>query len=439
MNCFSGLRVRTFAISGRRHCLLGCALVVFAACGVEPSESADGPISRDYDVHFAVRPQPSTASVEVTMRLRQPRNLVREVTFPSVPASMSDFRGDGSVKRQDGSLRWVPPADGGTLAWSVHVEHEREPRGLDARLGPDWGIFRAEDIIPRARTRALKGSNSNTTLAFNLPTAWSVITEYSATSEPISVRRPDRHFDQPTGWILLGELGVRRESIAGVRVAIAAPQGEAVRRMDMLALLNWTLPELVPLLPEPPERLTIVSAGHPMWRGGLSAPASLYIHAERPLISENATSALLHEVMHTTLSLRSAPGMDWIVEGLAEYYGLELLHRGGAITSRRYKTALSDLSEWANDADPLCDTRSTGATTARAVTIFDALDQELRDATDGASSLDDLLHKLLSRNESVDIALLAELAEELAGQASDVLHIDNLPGCHRMAPDTNGA
>ena len=47
----------------------------------------------------------------------------------------------------------------------------------------------------------------------------------------------------------MGRLGVRRETLAGVRVAIAGPEGHDVRRMDMLALLSWTLPELVAILP----------------------------------------------------------------------------------------------------------------------------------------------------------------------------------------------
>ena len=436
MNCFSGLRAQPGAMDGRRYWLVACVLFAFTACGVKSSESADGPASREYQVDLVVTPDPATATVEVALRLRQPRDLVREVTFPFVPDHVSDFGGDGEIRRDGSALRWLPPPEGGALTWLARVESRREPDGLDAWLGPDWGVFRAEDIIPRARTRTLKRSVSNTTLAFELPAGWSAITEYPATEDPIRVRRPDRRFDQPAGWIVIGDLGVRREKIAGIRVAVAAPQGENVRRMDMLALLNWTLPELVPLLPDPPQRLTIVSAGDPMWRGGLSAPASLYIHSERPLISENATSALLHEVMHTTLSLRAAPGMDWIVEGLAEFYSLELLRRGRAITARRHEAARADLAEWARESKTLCGASSTGATTARAVTIFQALDKELQNASGSEASLDNLLYELLSREVAVDFTLLAEIAEDISGKPSDTLHIDNLPGCHRMVAGT---
>jgi hypothetical protein len=62
-----------------------------------------------------------------------------------------------------------------------------------------------------------------------------------------------------------------------------------------------------------------------MWRGGLPGPASLYLHADRPLISGNSTSTLLHELVHVAQSYRAAKDEDWIVEGIAEYDTLERL------------------------------------------------------------------------------------------------------------------
>jgi predicted metalloprotease with PDZ domain len=172
-----------------------------------------------------------------------------------------------------------------------------------------------------------------------------------------------------------------------------------------------------------------------MWRGGLSAPASLYIHADRPLISENATSTLLHELMHTAVSVKAVPGYDWIVEGLAEFYSLQLLKRGGAISDRRYANALSDQAEWAQQAEALCGSASTGATTALAVSLFVALDREIRDKTANKSSFDDVLRRLVALKDPIDHAALTAIVAKLIGQPSDVLHIDKLPGCPKMAAD----
>ena len=405
------------------------ALLGVAACGVSDSESADAGDAREYSVHYTLRPDPSAAVVAVELRLSQPRGLLRELSFPTDP-DVSDLQGDGELVTFDGRVRWQPPAAGGTLRWRSVVHSERGDGMFDALLTPSWGIFRMEDVIPRARTRTLRGAVSRTTLAFELPAGWSAVSEYRSTREPILIKRPARRFDEPAGWVAVGRLGVRRETIAGIRVAIVGPTGHGVRRMDMLALLNWTLPELAAILPDALPRLTVVSAGEPMWRGGLSAPASFYLHADRPLISENATSALLHEVMHTALSIRPAPQFDWIAEGLAEYYSIELLRRGRAITGKRAATAMSEQAEWAERAKSLCGDASEAATTALAVTVFAALDRELRDLSDGSASLDDLLPLIVG--STVDLDLLAASATELAGELPDTLHIDNLPGCRNI-------
>jgi predicted metalloprotease with PDZ domain len=218
-----------------------------------------------------------------------------------------------------------------------------------------------------------------------------------------------------------------------MRVAVAGPVDHAVRRLDTIALLNWTLPELARLLPELPSRLTIVSAGEPMWRGGLSAPQSLFLHAERPLISENATSTLLHEVMHMSLGLTSRDGYDWIVEGLAEYYSLQLLQRSGTISNARFAAAQADISDWAETAGNLCGPSSSGATTALAVTILDALNNEILEESAGESSLDDVARELWRLDEKTDLALLSAVAGKLIGHKPDALHIDMLPGCRTIA------
>lgn len=436
MNCISGLGNRYWPLRQlsryRLAALLGLCLT--AACGVETSESADTLVGREYDAHYRLKVQPQTGVVEVSLNIRQPQHLLRELRFKAPADRYVAFDADGALTVRDDLVTWEVPKQGGTLTWRAHIEHVRGKDSYDAWLGPDWGIFRAEDAIPRARTRVLKGATSNTSFTFDLPDGWSAVTEYSGTRDPVRVERSDRRFDQPTGWMVVGDIGVRRDTIAGIRVAVAGPQGQAIRRLDTLALLNWVLPELTELLPEPPNRLTIVTAREPMWRGGLSAPASLFIHADRPMISENATSPLLHEVLHVALPLRAQEESDWIIEGLAEYYGLELLLRGNAISARRHRTAVAEQADWAKKSLGLCGGTSTGPTTALAVTTLYALDQEILKKTGGDSNLDDLLRVLIGKGPMTDLEKLRDAAAEIIGKPSDVLHSDNLPGCPRLAP-----
>ena len=434
MNHFSRLRfavtlpVRA-SLTARRS--IFALAVLLTACGGPVSESAEHRDDSTWSAHYHATLLPVEQAVDVVLDVSQSRYLLREMRF-DIDASIA-VSGDGDIVRSGNELTWRPPESGGRLAWRVDVVNRRGDGGYDAWLHAEWGLFRAEDIIPRAATRTLKGATAATRLSFDLPPRWSVVTEYFERDGYFSVNKPDRRFAQPTGWIVAGNLGVRRERIAGVRAAVAAPKSEQVRRLDMLALLNWTLPELARVVPEMPQRLTIVSAGEPMWRGGLSAPQSIYIHADRPLISENGTSSLLHEVMHVALEIDAATGYDWIVEGLAEFYSLELLRRSGTISKLRHEAALEQLEEWSASARNLCRRSSTGPTTALAVMTFRDLDRELGATTNGKVQLDDLVPLLWDRNAPVDVDALQGAFEQLAGRKSDTLHKDALPGCSTLA------
>ncbi len=416
MNCISG--------SILFLCLFACS-----ACDAPASEMEQQPGGR-YQIHYSVAVSSDPGTITVRMDVQQSAQQLREINFSFTPDVFDGFESDdGILSVEQNRVSWQPGAKGGSLRWNVSVTHRRNGSGHDAWLDESWGIFRAEDIIPRARSRTTIGSFSTTSLSFELPDGWSAITEYAEENSRFAVVNPERRFDQPRGWIALGKLGVRRETIGETQVAVAGPKGESVRRMDMLALLNWVLPELNALLPNSLPRLTIISAGDPMWRGGLSAPASLYIHSDRPLISENATSTLVHELVHVTLGIQAAPGYDWIVEGLAEYYSLDLLRRGGAITERRYHQALEVQRQWAKTAKSLCGKRSSGAITALAVTRFRELDVELRRKSSGPGSLDNVVSALANEGRKVTLKQLIAASEKLVDGTVSTLQLKRLPGC----------
>ncbi|MDH3748294.1 MAG: hypothetical protein OER97_08805 [Gammaproteobacteria bacterium] len=434
MNCISRKRLRG-APPNHVHLLAHRALILgaacLAACGVPVAESQASDDDTEYTLNYLVTPVPGEQLIDVVIELEQGRYLLREMRFDA--DGVADIRGDGDLEISDNRVRWHPPKGGGKLSWQVKLGNKRNGDGYDSWLNRSWGLFRAEDIIPRAATRTLKGATADTRLVFDLPRRWSVVTEYATADGRLHVAKEGRRFAQPSGWIVMGELGVRRDNIAGVRVAIAGPENQQIRRLDMLALLNWTLPELARILPELPPRLTVVSAGEPMWRGGLSAPQSIYIHADRPLISENGTSALIHETMHVALGMRAERGYDWIVEGLAEYYSLELLRRSGTLTPRRHATALERMANWSKTARTLCATSSSGATTALAVLKMRDLDAEIKAATSGEASLDDVLGAMVDSDDAVNLALLQLAASNIIGQKSDTLHIGKLPGCRKLS------
>ncbi len=421
MNCIPGSGIRPILII--IFWLFACS-VAASAPGIAESEK-----ERVYGADYSITPDISKSGAFVELRIAQREGLLRELHMPFDEETLSDIDGDGQISIDNGRIRWVPPADGGRLRWFATINHLRNNHTYDAFIGDTWALFRAEDVIPPTATRTLRGSVSKTRLMFDLPDGWSAVTEYFKRSNVFYVSNPERRFDRPTGWIVLGQLGVRHETVAGVRVVVAAPVGHDVRRLDILAMLNWTLPDLVRLLPGFPRRMTVISAGEPMWRGGLSAPGSFYIHADRPLVSENGTSTIMHEAIHIGMRIRAVKGADWIIEGLAEYYGLEILRRSVTISEKRYRSARSELASWGKNAKSLCADPSTGAVTARAVTLFARLNNEISKKSERKYDLDDVVRRIADSRSKISAQQLRKISAELTGSESEVLSDKGLNSC----------
>ena len=403
---------------------LGALTLLAALVGAHPVRAAPV-LVYGFDVEVILSADRDLAEVE--LRVTQDPALLKEVRWRPGPAQA--FRGDGDIERLDDAVLWRVPADGGRLRYEVPIRHRRNSKGHDAWIGPRWAIFRGDDLVPSARTLTETGARSRTRLRFELPDGWSSITAYPRTDDGwYRVDRPERRFDRPVGWMAVGRLGVRRATVSGVDVAVAGPTGIGLRRMDTLAFLNWNLPALTAVFEDFPGQLLVVSAGDPMWRGGLSGPGSLFLHQDRPLMSENGTSTLMHELLHLAQGYRADDDGDWIVEGLAEFYSIEFMRRSGTLPPEQASRAFERQREWGRDVDSLRTDRSTGAVTARAATLFAELDREVRRATAGEASLDDVARGLTAHGGPVGLATLQQVAEQITGAPSAVLANDRVPG-----------
>lgn len=328
-----------------------------------------------------------------------------------------NFRSSQPLEIGDKEVVWRPQGQQATLHYDFVVNHQRSSGSYDSYSTATWALFRGDKLVPSTRVTAARKLRSRTTLEFDLPPGWSAATPYPAAGElRFRIDDPRRRFDAPAGWMLVGKLGVRSERIEHVNTVIAAPEGDNARRQDALAFINWNLPKLLDVFPDFPKRVLIVSAGDPMWRGGLSGPGSLFLHSDRPLISENRTSPLLHELVHVALGIRGDHESDWIVEGLAEFYSIQTLRRSGGIGQKRYDQAVDNLKKWAQRAPTLFGKSSTGATTARAVLVFQEVDTEIRAATKNAASLDDVARKLAAKRGEISLLELQDIAQQVAGK-----------------------
>jgi hypothetical protein len=394
--------------------LIGCASLPRAADARRPRY--------DLDYHVGFLPAEGVATVAIATKPLDGR--LTQVRLRMPRSRYSDVSGDGTIERDDKYVVWVPPREGGTLRYRYRIDHERRGDGYDARITPEWAILRGDDLVPSAAVRTTKGADSRARLRFELPEGWTNADSpfvLAKNGKEFVVVDPQRRFDRPKGWIIAGKVGTRREWIEGTETSVAGPKGSDVRRNDVLAFANLILPEMKRAFGKLPSKLLIVSAGDPMWRGGLTGPRSLLLHADRPLIIENRTSRLVHELSNVVTRLRGTHDDDWIVEGLAEYYSIELPRRAGLLSASRHEKALDWMRDFGKPIHRLGTDHSSGRVTARAVVLLDALDGEIRIRTEGDASLDDVTRALMKRRE-VSRDALRRIVEDLTANPSEVLN-----------------
>lgn len=381
--------------------------------------SAAQPFDVDYLVEFL--PGEGVAAVSITVTRGEGR--VIELDFAMDRERYSAVQGDGSLELTNGRTVWQPPRRGGTLKYRYRIDKQRRSGGYDARMTDDWVIVRGGHLVPAARARLTKGARSYARLRFELPAGWTnVDTPYlrSPDDETFLIDNPERGFARPVGWIIAGDVGTRREWPAGMEVSVAAPKGNTMRRNEYLAFINILAPAMQAAFGSLPPKILIVGSGDPMWRGGLSGPQSLYTHADRPLISENGTSTLVHELVHVVTRVGGRGDDRWIGEGIAEFYSIELMRRTGLISERRAQLAFDWMRNHGRKVKTLRAPRSSGPRTARAVTLFAELDTEIQALSDLQHDLDDLVRALMPLRR-VDRHQLRVAFEELTGQRSQVL------------------
>jgi len=403
---------------------LAWLLIACAIAGSAWPVAVQAQPARQYRLDYTAEFVPARKGARVTIAALPDEGRLKVLDFYMPAQRYLDVRGEGRITRNGDRVLWVIPRKGGSLGFFHLIDHRRASGAYDARITPTWAIVRGDNLFPAAVTTATRDTDARARLHFKLPKGWtSVETPYLPTRKSgggLVVVSSGRSFDRPTGWIVAGKLGTRRENIDGTAVVVTSPIGQGMRRQDIMAMVNWHLREMDSAFSGLPRKILIAGAGDPMWRGGLSGPRSLWMHSDRPLISENATSSLLHELVHVVTGITGAKGADWIAEGIAEFYSIELMRRVGTISRHRYDLALRGLRKRSADIKSLGARRSTGAVTARAVLLFAELDAEIRKQSANKKRLDHVV-QLLSEKNRVGPAELRAAAREVLGKDSTTL------------------
>lgn len=377
----------------------------------------------DLDYHVRLLPQSDQAEVRLTLAQG---SAVRSLDFDLGDGShYSDFKADGQWQLSPGKHTrgvWRPIAEKASLTYRVRISHGRKSGSFDTRMTPTWALMRGDDLIPAAMLDQQDGIELVSRLEFELPNGWkSVETSWPRIGKnKFRIDNVSRLFDRPTGWMLAGHLGTRRTRLGETEVTVASPQGQGMRRMDVLTLLTFVWPQVQAVFPRHPTKLLIVGANDPMWRGSLAARESIYLNTRLPLVSENGSSALVRELAQVFGRINDKQRSDWISEGFAEYYAIELVRRAGGMSDERYASLQQKLARDGQKVSTLRGEQINSAQVGKAVLLLSELDQEIRIKTRNKRSLDDVLRGAM-RLESVDTREFVQLAESVIGEPSKVL------------------
>jgi hypothetical protein len=379
----------------------------------------------DLDYHVRLLPQSDQAEVRLTLAQG---SAVRSLDFDLGDGSRySDFKADGQWQLSPGKpVRgvWQPATDKASLTYRVRVSHGRKSGSFDTRMTPTWALMRGDDLVPAARLDQQDGVELVSRLEFELPGGWkSVETAWPRIGKnKFRIDNVSRLFDRPTGWMLAGHLGSRRTRLGETEVTVASPRGQGMRRMDVLTLLTFVWPQVQAVFPRHPAKLLIVGANDPMWRGSLGLRESIYLNTRLPLVSESGTSAVVRELAQVFGRVNDRQRSDWISEGFAEYYAIELMRRAGGMSDERYESLHGKLVKASQKVTTLRGEQVNPAQVSKAVLLLQELDREIRLQTRNKRSLDDVMRGAM-RLESVDTKEFVQLAESVIGESSKVLDI----------------
>lgn len=407
------------------HPTLAVAFLLFCTAIAFSSAHAEEKLYYDIQYKAKLDPKSGLADVEIALSGKQ---LPTTLTLHLNPERHKNLKG-GTVTREGNKAVWTPKGKRDSIHYQFVIDAKKSSGRYDSRITDKWTILRSDKMIPPISARTPGDLRSRAVLTVDAPEKWNVLAPYNKDADGhFQLKDPGRNLIRPKGWMIAGLIGSRQDIIDGTDTVIAAPLGKNIRRQDTLAFLSWTLPELKKVFPQFPDKLLIVMARDPMWRGGLSGTRSLFMHADRPLISGNRTSSLLHELVHVATGIHGDHESDWIVEGIAEYYSLETLRRTRGISEKRYEEALAELAAWGSESPNLLVKRSSGPITARAVGVLHEVDLKIQEFSGGERSLDDVVKALAKKRGKVTLKKFRTLAEEAAGKPLPQLSRENLSG-----------
>lgn len=368
--------------------------------------------ARTVDVAYHVKFLPAQDSALVTIQLADGAAVPNLVFNFEHAERYSEFNAQGAWQLEDNRGIWQPTEGKASLSYQVKISQQDKKR-FSEKITPDWLLMQGDSLVPPTDIVILPKVHLVSRVQFELPKEWRSIETAWKRVGPNTFRIDDVQtgFDRPTGWIIAGKLGSRRDKLGETEVTVAAPLAQHVRRMDMLTLMNYIWPQLQAAFPRDPQKLLVVSAGDEMQKQAQGLAQSFYVSGQEALVSENGASDLIKELVLAFTQFSSAEDEQWIGQGMAYYYSLELLLRSGGITLDRYTQTLE---KWKADSKATSHLRGelNEDKLLRAAVFFAQLDKDIRARTKNEFTLDNVARGLM-RLDNVSLADVRDISENI--------------------------
>jgi hypothetical protein len=399
--------------------------------------------SPNFSIHYKVRvsaKDPLHPRVAVVLR---GADEVESVTSMLPESRYLHFNGDGQITQIGSDILWKPTGLFSTLNYEVVIPHERRKGVYDSYGKRDWVITRTSDLFPRKRILFGKPAKSYTTVGFDLPAGWDVVSSMPEESDAL-FRAPvtEASYDWPTGWLIYGKVTSTVIKAEDARITLAYPEAfvrppkrtDAARTAKRKKYLDWfngkirqaddiyskVIPLMTKFLPKYAKSFLVIMGKDPMWHGGLSGENSLYIHRGVPNISEDRTSTLIHEYFHVCAGFNKDPrDAEWFIEGLAEYFSIRLLYDAGILTKEEFHAGIDMLASQGTWGYNLTRSKKRLVLYKNAPVVLYYLDESIRAKTGGKKSLKDAMAPLAELDKPVSTAMFKAELEEINGAPLD--------------------
>ncbi|MFT0214030.1 hypothetical protein VQ643_15755 [Pseudomonas sp. F1_0610] len=368
--------------------------------------------AKSVDVIYKVKFLPEQNSARVTIKLED-GTAVPNLIFNFLSAQRySDFTADGGWQLNDNRGEWQPAAGKNSLSYTVTITPENNKHASE-KITKDWLVMKGDSLVPPIEAITMPKVSVVSRVQFELPKEWRSVETVWKRVGPNKFRIEDAQsgFNRPTGWIAAGKLGSRRAKLGETEVTIAAPVGQQVHRMDMMTLMTYVWPQLQAAFPRDPQKLLVVSARDGMQQQAQGLTQSIYLAADQALVAESGTSDLLKELVLSFTQLSSNADEQWISQGLAQFYSLELLMRSGGITPDRYQHSIQ---KWKEDTKQVNTLRGSlnEQKVERAALFFAELDKEIKARSKNEFNLDNVTRGLM-RLDNITVKDVRDISENI--------------------------